>query len=227
MPAQLPQHVALIMDGNRRWARQNGLPIIEGHRRGLQRLREVIEECVVQKIPYLTLWAFSTENWNRSKSEVNLLMGLFQEYLENHVDELHQKGIKLVHIGRKDRLSQRIRDLFDQAEQLTANNSELTLHICVDYGGRDEILRAVYKACKEGKTDWTEADFSILLDTAGTPDPDFVIRSSGEQRLSGFMLWQCAYSELYFTDTCFPDFTVDAFQKALEEFSSRNRTHGS
>jgi undecaprenyl diphosphate synthase len=222
----LPKHVAFIMDGNRRWARKQGMPQLEGHRRGLERTKEMVDECLKLGVQVCSLWCFSTENWQRSQKEVSYLMRLFEEYLKEHVQELHAKGIKLVHVGRKDRLPKKVSTLFKEAEQLTVNNSQLTVNLCIDYGGRDEILRAIKRACQEGKSHWTEEDFSLLLDTTGTADPDLIIRTSGEQRTSGFMLWQGAYSELYFTDTCFPDFAVDEFHKALQEYDLRNRTKG-
>ena len=227
MDAHLPQHVALIMDGNRRWAEKKGLPKFEGHRQGLKRTREIVDECLSLGIPHCTLWCFSTENWKRDQKEVDYLMKLFEEYLNNHVQELHEKGIRIHHIGRKDRLPKELQELFSSAEVLTQENTALTVHLAIDYGGRDEILRAVEKACAKGKSSWTEADFSLILDTAGSPDPDFIIRTSGEHRLSGFLLWQSTYSELYFTDTCFPDFGTEAFQKALDEYQSRKRSYGS
>ncbi len=225
-PTSRPQHVALIMDGNRRWARKNGLPQLEGHRRGLQRTREVIDECLVLGIKSCTLWCFSTENWKRDQEEVDYLMRLFQEYLKKHVKKLHERGVRIRHIGRKDRLPAAVMDLFREAEQLTENNSQLTLQLAIDYGGQDEILRAVNKACESGKKDWKAEEFSLLLDTVGTADPDLIIRTSGELRMSGYLLWQSAYSEFYFTETCFPEFTVEAFHKALDDYSRRRRTRG-
>lgn len=223
----LPQHVALIMDGNRRWARKNGIPQLEGHRRGYGQSKVVIEECLALGIKHVTFWAFSTENWKRERKEVDYLMRLLEEKLAEEIDEFNRKGIRFVHLGRKDRVPKSVRELLEKAEEVTKGNQTLTVCMAIDYGGRDEILRALEKACAEGKTTWTEADFSLLLDTVGVPDPDFIIRTSGEQRLSGFLLWQCAYSEFLFTDTCFPDFGVEAFHEALEEFQSRQRRFGS
>ena len=154
-------------------------------------------------------------------------MRLLEEKLSEEIEEFQRKGIRFVHLGRKDRVPESVRKLLERAEETTRDNDRLTVCMAIDYGGRDEILRALQKACAEGKTDWTEADFSLLLDTVGVPDPDLIIRTSGEQRLSGFLLWQCAYSEFIFTDTCFPEFGVDAFHEALEEFQSRQRRFGS
>ena len=223
----LPQHVALIMDGNRRWARRSGLPQLEGHRRGYAQSKVVIEECLALGVTHVTFWAFSTENWKRERKEVDYLMRLLEEKLSEEIEEFQRKGIRFVHLGRKDRVPESVRKLLERAEETTRDNDRLTVCMAIDYGGRDEILRALQKACAEGKTDWTEADFSLLLDTVGVPDPDLIIRTSGEQRLSGFLLWQCAYSEFIFTDTCFPEFGVDAFHEALEEFQSRQRRFGS
>jgi undecaprenyl diphosphate synthase len=220
------KHVAIIMDGNRRWARSKGLPILEGHRRGVKRAEELIKACVDLKIDCLSLWAFSTENWKRDPEEVGALMGLLEHYLKKSTRKLRDKGIKLVHLGRKDRLSTQLLKLLDDAETLTEANITLRLQLCIDYGGRDEILRAVQKACRTGKTDWTEADFSLLLDTAGSADPDLIIRTSGEQRLSGFLPWQGVYSEYSFTDTYFPEFTRDVFEEILEDYQTRHRSLG-
>ena len=198
---------------------------MEGHRRGLARTKEIVDECLNIGVRHCTLWCFSTENWQRNQKEVNYLMHLLEEYLLRHVRELHEKGVKIVHIGRKDRLAPKIMNLFSKAEALTRDNSMLTLCLAIDYGGRDEIIRAIKKGI-EKDLDFTEENFSLCLDTAGLSDPDLIIRTSGEQRLSGFMLWQSSHSELYFTETCFPDFTVPEFNKALEEYSLRNRTRG-
>ncbi len=226
IPNELPQNIALIMDGNRRWARQHGLPQLEGHRRGLQRTREVIDECLELGIQSCTLWCFSTENWKRDQEEVDYLMMLFEEYLKKHVKKLHQRGVRIRHIGRKDRLPTKVMKLFAEAESLSKNNTQLTLQLAIDYGGQDEILRAVNMACQQGKKDWNADEFSLLLDTAGTADPDLIIRTSGELRMSGYLLWQSAYSEFYFTETCFPEFTVEEFHKALKDYSRRQRTRG-
>lgn len=221
----IPQHIALIMDGNRRWAKNKGLPKLEGHRQGLKRTKELVDECLKLGLKYCTLWCFSTENWQRDRKEVDYLMRLFEEYLLKHVKDLHEKGIRIVHIGRKDRLPKKLASLFQEAEDLTAKNTNLVLNLAIDYGGRDEIIRGI-KSLVAKKQDFTESNFSLSLDTAGSPDPDLIIRTSGESRLSGFLLWQSAYSELIFTDTCFPDFDVVELHKALEEYSERNRTRG-
>lgn len=226
MSKETLEHVAVIMDGNRRWARSKGLPQVEGHRQGVKRAEEIIGACLDQKISCLSLWAFSTENWKRDPEEVGALMGLLEHYLKKSTKKLHEKGIRFVHLGRKDRLPKGLLSLIHDAETLTIDNDQLRLQLCVDYGGRDEILRAVNKACKMDKTDWTEADFSLLLDTAGSTDPDLIIRTSGEQRMSGFLPWQGVYSELIFTDTCFPDFNTEHFSTLLEDYRKRHRSLG-
>ena len=220
----LPKHVALIMDGNRRWAKREGFTAFRGHREGLERSREIIEEARRLGIKYVTLWGFSTENWERSKREVSYLMELFEKYLRDNINELHSKGIRVVHIGRKDRLPKKLLRLFTEAEKLTGKNQDFTLILAIDYGGRDEIIRAIQKIKK--KESCTEEDFCVLLDTVNLPDPDLIIRTSGEIRLSGFLMWQGAYSELYFTKKCFPEFTVNEFHKALKEYEKRGRTYG-
>lgn len=225
MQEVLPQHIALIMDGNRRWARKNGIPQLEGHRRGYARSKDVTDYCLEVGIPYCTFWAFSTENWKRERKEVDYLMRLLEEKLSEEIAEFQRKGIRFVHLGRKDRVPDTVRELLVRAEAETATNDRLTVCMAIDYGGRDEIIRAIQKGLQE-ESDWTDANFSLLLDTAGVPDPDLVIRTSGEQRLSGFLLWQCAYSELYFTETCFPDFDQNALQLALDEYSRRHRKFG-
>ncbi|MDP2690881.1 MAG: polyprenyl diphosphate synthase [bacterium] len=219
----LPHHVAFIMDGNRRWATRVGLPKLEGHRRGLNRTREIIDECLKLEIAHCTVWGFSTENWNREETEVNYLMNLFVEYLKKHVMELDEKGVRIVHLGRKDRLPGKVVELLNEAEEQTRENSKLVLNLAIDYGGRDEILRAVKRA---GKSELTEEELNSFLDTSNSPDPDLIVRTSGELRLSGFMLWQCQYAELYFTNACFPEFTVEKFHEALRDFEQRKRSIG-
>ncbi len=220
------KHIAIIMDGNRRWARAKGLPELEGHRQGVKRAEELIQACADLKIPCLSLWAFSTENWKRGTEEVGALMGLLEFYLKNSRKKLHNKGVKLVHLGRKDRIPKKLAKLLKDTEELTKSNTTLRLQLCIDYGGRDEILRAVQKACEIGKRDWTEADFSLLLDTAGYADPDLIIRTSGEHRLSGFLPWQGVYSEFSFIESCFPDFTAEVLKQTLEDYSTRRRSLG-
>lgn len=222
----LPQHVAFIIDGNRRWAVKNGLPKFEGHRRGLARTREMIEECLNLGIGHCTIWGFSTENWKRGQAEVNYLMALFEEYLKEHVQALHEKKVRIIHLGRKDRIPSSVVKLLEWAENLTKQNSGLILNLAIDYGGRDEIIRAITGGIDRGITSFPPEIFSDLLDTKNSPDPDLIIRTSGEKRLSGFLPWQSAYSELYFTDICFPDFTVEEFHKALEDYARRKRNIG-
>jgi undecaprenyl diphosphate synthase len=224
MAATLPQHVAIIMDGNRRWAKRKGVSTFRGHSEGIERSKELVEECLQLAIPYLTVWAFSTENWKRSKREVHYLMCLFERYFSEYAAEFQEKGIRFVHLGRKDRLPKSLARLLLKTETDTQSNRKLTLSLAIDYGGRDEILRAMQKISQKGGC--SEKSFGVLLDTACLPDPDLIIRTSGEMRLSGFLLWQCAYSELYFTKKCFPEFTKMEFKKALKDFSVRRRNFG-
>lgn len=222
--SHLPQHVAFIMDGNRRWARRLGLTSFQGHKKGLERSKEIIDECKELGISCVTLWGFSTENWSRSKREVDYLMRLFERFLDGHIDGFHKNAIRIFHIGRKDRLPVSLVKKIADAEKLTRNNSSLTLCIALDYGGRDELCRAVRKM--KNNKDCSEDKIRVLIDTADLPDPDLIVRTSGEMRLSGFLMWQGAYSELYFTKKCFPEFTVFEFHKALKEYGRRRRTYG-
>lgn len=220
-----PQHIAIIMDGNRRWARAQGLKIIQGHRKVARELiEELADVCLAEKIPYLTLWAFSTENWKRDKQEVNYLMDLFREMLTENIDRLHQKKIKINTIGDLSRFPQDIQAKAKQGVAKTKHNQALTLTFALNYGGRNEIIRAIKKIDKPSKI--TEEKLNKLLDTHDLPDPDLIIRPGGERRFSGFMLWQSEYSELYFTDVLMPDFNSEEFKKALENFTERQRRFG-
>jgi undecaprenyl diphosphate synthase len=220
----LPKHVAFIMDGNRRWAKRNKLTAFQGHQKGLERAKEVIDECRRLQLSCVTLWGFSTENWKRSRREVSYLMRLFERYLQGHIDELHKNNVVIFHIGRKDRLPSRLMKILSDAEKLTGKNTGMVLQLAIDYGGRDEILRAVSKISR--KRSCSEKDFRVLLDTVGSPDPDLIVRTSGEMRLSGFLIWQGAYSELYFTKKCFPEFTTSELHKAFKEYEKRKRNYG-
>lgn len=214
------------MDGNRRWAKAQGISTFRGHQAGFERSKEIIQESLRLDIEVVTLWGFSTENWKRSKREVDYLMRLFERYIISSVDTLHKKGIRIRHIGRKDRLPKYLMKLLQDAEKLTGKNSKMILQLALDYGGRDEILRALQK-WKKPASILTEEAFSLLLDTADVLDPDLIVRTSGEIRLSGFLPWQGVYSELYFTRTPFPAFTVSQFHKALREYQRRKRNFGS
>ena len=227
------QHVAVIMDGNGRWAKSRGLPRTAGHKQGVEAARRVVRAAGDFKIPYMTLFGFSTENWSRPKEEVTELMGLLRYYLKSETADLHKNGVKLQVIGHRQGLDDDIVKLINHAESLTENNTNLTLCIALNYGGRQEILHTAKKLVEDqvekgevlSQEDIEEA-FSSRLMTVGLPDPDILIRTSGEQRISNFLLWQCAYTELVFVDTLWPDFTKDDLEKAMVEFKSRDRRFG-
>jgi undecaprenyl diphosphate synthase len=227
-----PRHVAIIMDGNGRWAKARGLPRTEGHRRGMAAVRKTVHGAIDLGIGYLTLYGFSSENWNRPAGEVQDLMGLLRVYLRREVAELHRNGVRLRFIGNRSRLAPDIVRLIEDSEELTRRNSRLTLIIALSYGSRDEILYAVRGLMREaaaGKIDpdtIDEASFAERLLTADIPDPDLIIRTSGEQRLSNFLLWQSAYAELIFTPCLWPDFGPDELRAAVSEFQTRDRRYG-
>jgi len=231
-PSPGPHHVAIIMDGNGRWAKARGLPRVAGHRRGAAAVRRVIRGAAELGIPVLTLFAFSTENWTRPAEEVSDLMGLLRQYLRDELEELHQNGARLRVIGDRARLSEDIvRDIGD-AEARTRGNTRIDVNICINYGARDEILRAARSlACLVATGQLTadqidERRFEGELLTAGLRDPDLLIRTSGEQRISNFLLWQCAYAELVFVDTLWPDFGKEHLERAIAEFRRRERRYG-
>lgn len=232
IPSRMPEHIAIICDGNGRWAQERGLPRTSGHKEGVARVKELVRLASGLGIGALTFYAFSTENWKRPKEEVSVLMALLVEVLNREIAELHKNNVKLRIIGKKDGLSDTIRNKISEAEKLTENNTGLRLNIAFNYGGRDEIVRSFKKIAEKIKStelsveDIDEKLISDNLDTSGIPDPDFIIRTSGEQRLSNFLLYQSAYSELYFPQVYFPDFGKDQFEKALTEYSNRNRRYG-
>lgn len=231
-PSPGPQHIAIIMDGNGRWAKSRGLPRIAGHRRGADAVRKVIRSAGELGVPVLTLFAFSTENWTRPVDEVNDLMGLLRHYLRHELEELGRNGAKLRVIGDRDRLAKDIQKDISDAEARTRSNTRIDVNICINYGARDEILRATRNLARKvaagevaaDKID--EASFERELLTAGVPDPDLLIRTSGEQRISNFLLWQCAYAELVFVDTLWPDFGKEHLEEAIAEFRKRERRYG-
>lgn len=222
----IPQHIAIIMDGNGRWAKKRFLPRIMGHKKGLEILEELIAHCSKLGVRYLTLFAFSTENWRRPSEEVNFLMGLFLQALQKQVTRLHENNIRLKIIGSRERLQQEIVEYIEKAETLTANNTGLTLTIAADYGGRWDILQAVNTLIKQGKTEISEQDLIPELMLGQAPEPDLFIRTGGEIRISNFLLWQLAYTELYFTPTLFPDFNAAELDKAIVSFQERERRFG-
>ncbi|MCC6920998.1 MAG: isoprenyl transferase [Alphaproteobacteria bacterium] len=231
-PTQLPRHVAIIMDGNRRWARARMLPRVLGHHAGMRAVRAVVTAAHEIGIPYLTLYSFSSENWQREPGEVSDLMGLLRRFIRQDLAEMHAKGVKLRFIGGRDRVSPDILAMLDEARTLTQNNTGLHLTIAFNYGGQDEIVdavRAIAAEAKAGRLDPDAIDrttISGFLHTAGVPDPDLVIRTSGEKRLSNFLIWQSAYAEFVFTEVLWPEFDKKALLNALSEFAQRQRRYG-
>lgn len=228
LTGRIPKHIGIIMDGNGRWAELRGLPRLEGHRRGAERSKEIIEVSVELGVKALTLYAFSLENWQRPSSEVTTLMKLLEFYLKKELDRLIKKDVVFKTIGEIWRLPEHIQAIIREAEKNTASNKGMTLITALSYSGRNEILRAMKKALNSGvkPEDLTEEVFNSYLDTAALPAPDLIIRTSGEMRISNFLLWQGAYSELYFTDTLWPDFTKDEFLLAIQDYQHRERRFG-
>ncbi|MCD6401851.1 MAG: isoprenyl transferase [Anaerolineales bacterium] len=227
-PNKLPKHIAIIMDGNGRWAAARGLPRLAGHRAGTDNLRRIITACVEFGIPYLTIYAFSTENWGRPVEEVRGLLHILEDMIDRELQELHEEGVQLRHIGHLDRLKPRLRKKVIDAVELTKNNTRLILNVAFNYGGRDEIVCAIRRMIKDNvrEENVTPDLVSDYLFTAGLPDPDLIIRTSGELRGSNFLIWQGAYAEWYFTPTYWPDFDKKELQHALEEYSQRDRRFG-
>lgn len=228
LPKVIPTHVAIIMDGNGRWAIGRGLPRLAGHRAGTENLRRVIEACVEFGIQYLTIYAFSTENWGRPPEEVSGLMRILEDVIDRELQELHEQGVQLHHIGHLDRLSPNLRKKVQDAVELTQDNTNLVLNVAFNYGGRDEIVCAIRRMIEDGIAAEDVSDDSVnkYLFTAGVPDPDLIIRTSGELRGSNFLIWQGAYSEWYFTPTYWPDFGKEELRKALVEYADRERRYG-
>jgi undecaprenyl diphosphate synthase len=225
---RVPRHVGIIMDGNGRWAAARGLPRVEGHRRGVERSKEVIEVAAELGIKVLTIYTFSTENWQRPSSEVTTLMRLLELYLKKEIDGLVRNGIVFRTIGDVRRLPGHIQNIIREAEERTSSNKGMILVTALSYSGRSEILRAVKKVLHAGvkPEELTEEVFSSYLDTADIPAPDLIIRTSGEMRISNFLLWQAAYSEFYFTETLWPDFTKDELLLAIQDYQRRERRFG-
>ncbi|ADN02250.1 polyprenyl diphosphate synthase [Spirochaeta thermophila] len=223
----LPRHIGIIMDGNGRWATRRGLPRYKGHEEGLKATKRVVKAAAERGIPYLSLYTFSTENWKRAQEEVSFLMGLVRRYLKKEFDFYREYGIRIVHSGNLEGLPREIRrDLLDVMRD-TASFTGLTLNIALNYGGRDEILRAMKRWLEEGGApELTEESFRRYLDVPELPDPDLVIRTAGEQRLSNFLIWQAAYAEYYFTPVLWPDFSERDFDEALQDYASRTRKFG-
>ena len=228
MAGDLPQHVAIIMDGNGRWAKKRGLSRIEGHQAGTENIHRVAEIFAEYKIKYLTLFAFSTENWNRPSNEVKGILKILSDRLDLEIKRLHEKNIRVRHLGRLDALSPELQKKIKAAIELTSNNTGGTLTMAFDYGGRAEIVEAARRLLSDRvrAEDMTEDSFKKYLYAPDMPDPDLIIRTSGETRLSNFLLWQAAYSELYFTDVLWPDFNRAEIDKALADYKSRHRRFG-
>jgi undecaprenyl diphosphate synthase len=227
--AEVPKHVAVIMDGNGRWARKRFLPRIAGHKRGVETVRDLVKKCIEIKVEYLTLFAFSSENWRRPPEEVSFLMGLFMEALKREVSKLHQNNIKLIMIGDRSRFDAGLIEKIESSEQLTANNTGLVLTIAANYGGRWDVLQAVnklYRAEPALAGSYNEEHLTPYLSMSYAPEPDLFIRTGGEKRISNFLLWQLAYTELYFTDTLWPDFNEAAFNSAIQSYQQRERRFG-
>ena len=226
---KIPRHVAIIMDGNGRWAGQRFLPRVAGHHRGVEAVREIIKACVHRKIEFLTLFAFSSENWRRPAEEVSVLQQLFRVALEQEVEKLHSNGIRLRVVGDVRAFGDTIHRLVQRAETLTQNNDRLTLTVAANYGGRWDLVQAMNRltaAHPEQIGSFGENDLAPFLSMSYAPEPDLFVRTGGEQRISNFLLWQLAYSEIYFTNTLWPDFGADALDQAIASYQSRERRFG-
>lgn len=230
--ADTPLHVAMIMDGNGRWAQTRGMPRLVGHRKGAERVRELVRSMPGLGITHCTLYAFSTENWKRSTQEVLALMGLFERYIRREADELNRSNVRVNFIGNRTRLSEKLRNLMAALEALTGKNTRLTLNIAINYGGRDEIVRATQAIARSVLDEHLtperidEKTLTKALDLPGQPEPDLVIRTGGQMRISNFLLWHAAYAEYVFTETLWPDFSADELESVLEAFGHRTRNFG-
>jgi len=225
---RMPQHVAIIMDGNGRWALKRGLPRLAGHNAGTENLRRIIKACVEFGVKYLTIYAFSTENWGRPREEVIGLMRILENVIDKELNELSEQGVQIRHLGRLDQLAPALQEKVMDAVETTKQNTTLILNVAFNYGGRDEIVNAIQQMLRDGVQPDTVTPELVgkYLYTAGVPDPDLIIRTSGELRISNFLIWQAAYSEWYVTPTYWPDFGKEEFRKALDEFADRDRRYG-
>lgn len=228
IPEIVPRHIAIIMDGNGRWARQRGLPRLAGHKAGTENLRRVIEACVEFGVEYLTIYAFSTENWSRPKSEVSGLMQIFDDVFDRELAELHRQGARLRHFGRLDGIKKSLQEKVRKGIEMTKDNDRLVLNVAFNYGGRDEIVCAIRRIVEEGipAEEITDEMVSQYLFTAGIPDPDLVIRTSGEMRGSNFLIWQANYAEWAFPKVYWPDFGREQLLEAIQDYASRERRFG-
>ncbi len=227
--APIPRHIAIIMDGNGRWAKQRFMPRIVGHKRGVESLRSVVKACRDLGVSYLTVFAFSSENWRRPNDEVSFLMSLFLKMLNREIASLHKNNIRLKIIGERSRFDEKLQQAMWHAEQLTAKNTGLTLTIAANYGGRWDVMQAVHTLLKDHPalaTTFTEADLQPYLSMSEAPEPDLFIRTGGEMRISNFMMWQLAYTELYFSDILWPAFDRDALSLAIASYQNRERRFG-
>jgi undecaprenyl diphosphate synthase len=224
----VPRHIAIIMDGNGRWATRRFLPRVAGHAKGVERVTDAVEACVERGVEFLTLFAFSSENWRRPAEEVSVLMRLFMTALEREITKMHVNSIRLKVVGDLSRFDAKLQQMIANAERRTANNTRLTLTICANYGGRWDVMQAVGKmvAANPGATDFSEEQLAPHLTMAYAPEPDLFIRTGGEQRISNFMLWQLAYTEMYFTETFWPDFTSASLDEAILSYQQRERRFG-
>jgi undecaprenyl diphosphate synthase len=224
----VPRHIAIIMDGNGRWATRRFLPRVAGHVKGVERVRDVVEACVERGVEFLTLFAFSSENWRRPPEEVSVLMRLFMTALEREITKMHVNSIRLKVVGDLSRFDAKLQRMIANAERRTANNTRLTVNICANYGGRWDVMQAIGKmvAAHPGATDFSEDQLAPHLAMAYAPEPDLFIRTGGEQRISNFMLWQLAYTEMYFTETYWPDFTGASLDEAILSYQQRERRFG-
>lgn len=223
--SRLPRHIAIIMDGNGRWAKKRGLPRTAGHKIGAETFRDIAAYCRELGVEYLTVYAFSTENWKRPKDEVDTIMGLLEQYLQEAINTMEKDQIRLRILGDATALSPKLQRMIEQANTVSSRNTGFQANICLNYGGRAEILQAA-RLCAENGEAWTEENFEKYLWSHGIPDPELIIRPSGELRLSNFLLWQCAYSEFYFCDTLWPDFDRKELDKAIIDYQRRDRRFG-
>lgn len=226
--ARIPQHIAIIMDGNGRWAEARGLPRLQGHKAGTENLREIIRGCVEQGVKYLTVYAFSTENWGRPKEEIDGLMTILELYLDQEIDELCREGVRICHLGRLEAMPEKVRKKVEKSMEITCGNTRLVLNVAWNYGGRDEIVYAIQNILKDQVTpaEVTEELVSSYLFTRNCPDPDLIIRTSGEMRISNFLIWQSAYAEWYVTPTLWPDFNKAELAEAIAIYGQRDRRFG-
>jgi len=226
--APVPRHIAIIMDGNGRWAKKRLMPRVAGHAQGVERVRDMVQACIERGVAYLTLFAFSSENWRRPQDEVNRLMELFVMALEREVGKMHQNGVRLKVVGDLSRFDARLQELITQGEAVTQDNERLTLTVCANYGGRWDILNAVnaWRRDHPHSRELSEDVLAGYLSMAYAPEPDLFIRTGGEKRISNFLLWQLAYTELYFTDTLWPDFDARALDAAISSYQRRERRFG-